>query len=106
MPLQGLPFVLDNILAGLLAQNVLTTWKITGGDTFVNISLQFNIEDNGSGMDNTQVTHRKTSPAQVARDSNRFTEWHAKKAEYNGAETVHCDNITSELKNMLVRKMI
>ncbi len=56
--------------------------------SFVNVLLWFNMENSGSGMENTQVTYRKKSPSQVARDSNRFTEWQAKKAESNGAEAV------------------
>ncbi len=43
MTLQGLPFMLENILAGFLEQNVLTTRKISGGDSFENVSLRFKI---------------------------------------------------------------
>ncbi len=42
------------------------------------------MEDSNSGMENTQVTFKKKSPSQVARYSNRFTEWQVKKAESDG----------------------
>ncbi len=88
MPLQGLSFMLENVQTVLLGQNVLTTLKITGGDSFGNVSLRFNMEDSGLGMENTQVTYRKTSHSQVAKDSNRFTEWQAKMTESDGTEMV------------------
>ncbi len=67
-----------------MGQNVLTTWNITGGDRFMNVSLKFNMEDICSSMENTQVTYRKKSLSQVASDSSRFTEW-----QYYSALTPH-----------------
>ncbi len=31
--------------------------KITGDDSFVNVSVRFNMEDSGSGIENIQVTY-------------------------------------------------
>ncbi len=37
----------------ILGDNVLDTWNISEGDSCVNVSLRFNMENSGSGMENT-----------------------------------------------------
>lgn len=75
MPVNGLPLAVESALESLLKVNKLSTWKITGGENHVAVTLRFNMADIGvAGMDNT-VTYKKIPPSQARRNMQRREKW-------------------------------
>lgn len=82
MPLQGLPFVLENTLENLLMQNALSSWIMKGGNKFTQVCLRFKSENMATSASNAEVQYRRTAPSRLARDRLRASE----------RQQVHLDN--------------
>ena len=78
MPVVGLPPAVEAALSSLMAQNILTSWRITGGKSFAQLTLRFSMADMsslpGEGMNNG-VQYRRKPPSAIARDERRRQEW-------------------------------
>ena len=82
MPVSGLPPALENALEAIIDDNMLTSWRISGGSKFVNVSLRFQVADmTGSTVFNEPRTFRTKPPSQVKRDTTRRAKWYAGKHE-------------------------
>lgn len=77
MPVSGLPPALEKALETFLVDNKLTSWRISGGDKFMSISMRFAVADISDCVFNGPKTYRAKTPSQVTRDNNRRTQWFA-----------------------------
>ena len=71
MPVTGLPLAAEMALNALIGQNMLSSWRISGGNKFATVTLRFHM-DKGDNIDMVQsVQYRKKTPSQIARDRKR-----------------------------------
>ena len=75
MPVVGLPIALELSLTSMLEQNILSSWKITGGNIFGTVTLHFKMANNPEPTSSDQpvtVHYRKKPPSHVNRDRKRM----------------------------------
>ena len=76
MPVTGLPVALETALVSLLDANKLSTWKITGGESHVAVTLRFNMADKQTMTGESEPVHfKKMAPSQVRRNYQRRYQW-------------------------------
>ncbi len=81
MPVSGLPLALENMLKGLVEENKLTSWRVTGGKHVVGVSLRFSTADiTGPGVSGAVGhSYRSKPPSQKSRDTQRRNKWYENK---------------------------
>ena len=92
MPVDGLPPAVETVLVQMLEQNILSSWRITGGDKYATVSLHFRVSmaDQPGGMSHMEnKQYRSKPPSAITRDRKRFNTWKFKQDEQK------CDNLES-----------
>ena len=77
MPVAGLPVALELSLTSMLEENILSSWKVTGGSLFGTVTLHFKMVNNHGPITHTNtsqstVSYRKKPPSHVNRDQKRM----------------------------------
>ena len=75
MSLNGLPLVLETLLAKLLQDMPLISWNINGKSTSTNVILRFGMATNTTDIEGLQVKYKRVKPSQLARDKARATNY-------------------------------
>ena len=86
MPVDGLPSAVETVMIQMLEQNVLSSWKITGGQQYATISLHFKVNmagQSGVTVQNGTMQYRSKPPSAVTRDKNRMQNWRSKQDVQN-----------------------
>ena len=66
-----LPKILTRQLSELLSEYGLMSWRLTGNDRIVTVSLRFSLDDNVDIESPVRNVYRKKSPSEVNRDTQR-----------------------------------
>ena len=93
MPVVGLPPAVETVMAQMLEQNILSSWKITGGKKYATVSLHFIVSmadqaEGGSHIENRQ--YRSKPPSAITRDKRRISKW---KSMQNGQKCEESGNV-------------
>ena len=93
MPVDGLPTAVETILAQMVDQNELSSWKITGGKYYATVALHFRVSmadpAQGTVLNGTKQ-YRSKPPSAITRDKNRLDKWRSKLDVQNSGQV---DNV-------------
>ena len=93
MPVTGLPLAAEMALNALIGQNMLSSWRISGGNKFATVTLRFHM-DKGDNIDMVQsVQYRKKPPSQIARDRKRQSNPHNKMEGEKSNDNLDSENV-------------
>lgn len=74
MPVEGFPLAFEIMLDSLLKANQLSTWKVTGGDKHIAVTLRFNMADIKASQTES-VSFKRVPPSQQRRSFHRRQKW-------------------------------
>ena len=96
MPVEGLPSAVETIMVQMLEENILSSWKVTGGQQYATISLHFkvNMADQPGMTSHTGIRQYRTKPpSAVKRDKKRLDTLKSRQEVQNYG---HLDNENSQ----------
>ena len=80
MPVAGLPPAVEAALNTLMEHNIMTSWRMTGGKNYTQITMRFSMADMsgqpGEALHSSDVHYRRKPPSAVSRDAKRRQQWH------------------------------
>ena len=103
MPLDRIPFILENSLDLLFKQNPLSSWQIRSGDQYTQVTMRFS--NTAILSTEEEVVYRKAPPSQLARDRKRAANRFQNSAnQINDSDNDHFDEenisvVTGQLEN-------
>ncbi len=75
MPVVGLPTAVEAALNSFLDQNMLSSWRITGGQKYSVITLRFDMADITASHNSESQQYRRVPPSTRARNDRRKQQW-------------------------------
>ena len=96
MPVEGLPLALETMFDTLLHTNKLSTWRVTGGENHIAVTLRFNMAAIGDCIPGGigSASYRKMPPSQQKCNHLRRQRWLEEKSKQHKQSSS-----ISELKN-------